>query len=341
MRKLLIVDKKNTHLGLDKFVVKQNAITTGHIEALMNDGKLIIIDINYIDTNIMTKLIYYIKKHRYKAYCLDNVKDNQVFKLSPKDFFEIINCGNELEEDIIDLSNYKRIVHIGDIHGCYDVLVKAWSKIYNPNFFYIFLGDLIDRGKQNDKVIKFILSLYELPNVIILEGNHDTNLWYWSIGEYQYLKKYFKDTMNQLESSNISKEDIKKLCISIKENFFYKYNDKIVMASHGGLREYPKKRYLIDTSDYINSQCNDYVSVDSIFTETVDKDKNTYQIHGHSNFFSINSNAYKNSFNLEGRVEFGGSLRVGFLAETGFWFHYYKNSDSIMCNFFKSNSTKV
>lgn len=341
MRKLLITDKENTPSGLGKFVVEQGSIMTGSIEALMNNGRFIIIDVNDINIVIMQTLILYIARYRYKAYCFENIKDNFFLNLAPEGFLNIIKHEDELEDQIVDLSGYKQIVHIGDIHGSYDVLMEAWKKVYSPHFFYIFLGDLVDRGKQSDKVVEFILSLYKLPNVMIIEGNHDTNLWHWSTDSYEYLTKSFKDTMLQLKRANIATSDVKKLCVSMKENAVYKYNEKIVMVSHGGLYHYPEKRYLVDTADYISSQCNDYAELDKIFTEKVQEGQNIYQLHGHSNFYSIKSNAHKNSFNLEGGVEFGGSLRVSTLSKNGFWFHYFKNNDSVMHNFFRSNNTKV
>ena len=39
-----------------------------------------------------------------------------------------------------DLSNYKKIVHIGDIHGCYKPLAEYLGEINSENY-YIFLGD--------------------------------------------------------------------------------------------------------------------------------------------------------------------------------------------------------
>jgi Predicted phosphohydrolases len=340
MRKLFITDRANTPSGLDKFIIGQDSIITGSIEALMNNGRFIIVDVNDINIVIMQTLILYVARYRYKVYCLEDISDNFFLKLPPEGFLNIIKHEDELEDQIVDLSGYKQVVHIGDIHGSYDVLMEAWKKIYSPHFFYIFLGDLVDRGKKSDKVVEFLLSLYQLPNVMIIEGNHDTNLWNWAIDSYEYLAKSFKDTRSQLKRSNISKDDVKKLCISMRENAVYKYNEKTVMVSHGGLHQYPEKRYLIDTADYISSQCNDYAELDKMFTEKVQEGQNLYQLHGHSNFFSIKSNAHKNSFNLEGGVELGGSLRVATVSNNGFWFYYFKNNDSIMQNFFRLNNTK-
>ena len=51
----------------------------------------------------------------------------------------------------IDLSEYNKIHIIGDIHGCYTVLMQYISDIKDDEF-YIFCGDYIDRGLENADV---------------------------------------------------------------------------------------------------------------------------------------------------------------------------------------------
>lgn len=127
-----------------------------------------------------------------------------------------------------NLDKYRRIHHIGDIHGSFDALLdylllagaifdtlessansntkpnpesnadsspdsrapkrreQAKRALYDSNFrqdicaqflrkdeYYIFLGDYIDRGLQNAEVIAFLLGVMELPNVCLIEGNHE------------------------------------------------------------------------------------------------------------------------------------------------------------------------
>ena len=61
---------------------------------------------------------------------------------------------------MIDLSEYKKIHHIGDIHGCNTVLQKYLSDNggIKDDEFYIFTGDYIDRGLENADVVKFLIS---------------------------------------------------------------------------------------------------------------------------------------------------------------------------------------
>ena len=60
-----------------------------------------------------------------------------------------------------DLSAYKKVIHIGDIHGCCKPL-KEYLQEISPENYYVFLGDYIDRGRENAEVIKLLLQLAQL-----------------------------------------------------------------------------------------------------------------------------------------------------------------------------------
>lgn len=70
----------------------------------------------------------------------------------------------------------ERVIIIGDIHGCLDMLKRLLDKIeWDPNRDHlIFLGDYIDRGENPKGVIDFILALKRCSNHIeCLVGNHE------------------------------------------------------------------------------------------------------------------------------------------------------------------------
>lgn len=72
---------------------------------------------------------------------------------------------------------YKRIIAIGDIHGCYYSLVDLFKEIdidFNHDFL-ILLGDYIDRGKYSILTVQAIRDIIKKHpyNVIALMGNHE------------------------------------------------------------------------------------------------------------------------------------------------------------------------
>ncbi len=76
-----------------------------------------------------------------------------------------------------DISQYKRILAIGDIHGVYDKLLDLMNKVdFNPkDDLLIFLGDYIDRGPDSLKSLDYVrdLTIRFPEQVIALMGNHE------------------------------------------------------------------------------------------------------------------------------------------------------------------------
>ncbi|OOF39875.1 serine/threonine-protein phosphatase [Rodentibacter rarus] len=71
----------------------------------------------------------------------------------------------------IDVSQYKNIYVVGDIHGCYDLLMEELNltRFDNTTDLLISVGDLIDRGSQNLEC----LNLVKQPWFKAVRGNHD------------------------------------------------------------------------------------------------------------------------------------------------------------------------
>ena len=68
----------------------------------------------------------------------------------------------------------KRILIIGDVHGCIDELQSQKSTQEHNNgisfLAIVLVGDLCDKGPQSAKVIKYVRTQ---PNMISVRGNHD------------------------------------------------------------------------------------------------------------------------------------------------------------------------
>lgn len=82
--------------------------------------------------------------------------------------------------------NVKRILAIGDIHGCYpafDALLQAVNP--GPDDLVITLGDYIDRGPDAKKVIDRLLRLQENSLVVPLSGNHEEMILDWRDNNYE------------------------------------------------------------------------------------------------------------------------------------------------------------
>lgn len=76
---------------------------------------------------------------------------------------------------VMIMSALSRTFAIGDVHGCYDELVRLMDAI-DPTAkdTIIFLGDYVDRGLRSSSVLDYIINLSKLCNVIALKGNHES-----------------------------------------------------------------------------------------------------------------------------------------------------------------------
>ncbi len=71
-----------------------------------------------------------------------------------------------------------RLIGIGDIHGCYDLLLDLveQSIMFKPDEDrLVFLGDYLDRGANSKKVVDYVSALRKnYPGqIILLKGNHE------------------------------------------------------------------------------------------------------------------------------------------------------------------------
>lgn len=181
------------------------------LERRMQRGDFTVIDACNSKTKEMTRYQELAHQYRYRVFCLDmtdipidealrrNAQRSPI-KVVPQDYIEkvysrfqtqsipsgikrvTVDDWQQMFVAPFDLSAYDRVVHIGDIHGCYSALQKAFGE--NPEdgiddrTSYIFCGDYADRGPDSPKVLRFLMKISERPNVCFVEGNHETRLRY-------------------------------------------------------------------------------------------------------------------------------------------------------------------
>ncbi|MDZ5698940.1 metallophosphoesterase [Chelativorans sp. M5D2P16] len=89
-----------------------------------------------------------------------------------------------------------RLYAVGDIHGCYDLMVEMHRRIMAeiiegrpPDWRIIYLGDYVDRGPASRQVIEFLSrTTASDPRVVALGGNHD-------VGFLEFLMEPMPDGM--------------------------------------------------------------------------------------------------------------------------------------------------
>lgn len=249
---------------------------------------------------------------------------------------ELIN--DFLEPAPINFDDYSKIHIFGDIHGCYEPLKEYldtytnWnelndntvgSKTDNRTYllpkdeFFIFTGDYIDRGIQNKEVMELLCKLVELPNTLFLPGNHEEWIRMFAFGDIDNIrsKEFRNKTIYELK--DIPHKDISNFVRKLGQMAYFVFDGTIYFVTHGGVPYIPNNMQLVATDQFIHGVGTYVFDIDKQFSnyskilaEMFKEDKPPVQVHGHRNTFGIKMDEYPYSYNLEGRIEFGGDLRV-------------------------------
>lgn len=310
------------------------------LEVRMQKGEFTVIDATNSKTSEMNRYKEMCNTYRYRIFCVDftdipieevkrrnanreilkRVPEEAIDKMYSRFATQKIPSGikvikpDELDSiwmKMFDLSEYKKIHHIGDIHGCNTVLQKylADNGGIKDDEFYIFTGDYIDRGLENAEVVKFLISIKDKKNVLMLEGNHERWLWLYANDCTGKSKEFELITKPALNEARISKKDIRQLYRKFGQCAYYRYGDNVYLVTHAGLSTMPNNLSYVATDQMIRGVggYNDFEKIAETFINTTPD--NLYQIHGHRNTKRVPVKVNDRVFNLEGRVEFGGELR--------------------------------
>ncbi len=79
---------------------------------------------------------------------------------------------------IVKTEDSRRLLAVGDIHGCLDLLTRLLQKVApQGDDQVVFLGDYVDRGSDSRGVLDTLLAFREeWPQTIFLKGNHEAML---------------------------------------------------------------------------------------------------------------------------------------------------------------------
>lgn len=335
---ILVPDKTNTVISQknDKYVWQ---LLFELLEKRMERGEFVIIDATHSKSSDFSRYNKLCERYRYRRYyvdfsdvsieeCIRRNNSREEYKRVPEDvirkmYSRLKTQGktsgwvevdkNAFWETIgmkkLDFNKYDKIHIFGDIHGCY-VPLNGYFELfpYKENDMYIFTGDYIDRGIQNKEVLEFLMTLIEKPNVLFLEGNHEKWLNYYSLDEYENIKSrtFLHKTAPQI--ADIDKSSIRKFYRKLGQIAYFEYDGNTYLVSHGGISYLPKELQLVATVQFINGVGDYNVNIDDVWAKNASS--YTYkQVHAHRNTFEID-NVDNKSFNLEGKIEFGGYLKV-------------------------------
>ena len=308
-----------------------------YLEMRMENGDFTIIDATHSDIKLMNKYrdlantykytIYYLEFDTPLEECLKRNKERVGYKYVPEKVIErtwetiknneklpsVLKKINSIDEIInfytADVNEYKKVIIIGDIHSCAEPL-KEVLKDFSEENLYVFVGDYFDRGIQAVETFKIMLDLLEKPNVVLIEGNHENNSVKKFINDEEKYTKSFDETtlqplLKEFELEYI-KAGLKKIYKRLRQCYAFEFSGKKFLCTHGGLPLVPKLA-LVSAREMIKGVGRYETEIGEIYSENYKKGlcQDFIQVHGHR---GINDGEY--SYCLEGRVEFGGELKI-------------------------------
>lgn len=253
-------------------------------------------------------------------------KDARVFSWDPSETLAE-QLTQWLEVPLVDFSHYRKVVHIGDLQGCCDVLIGPGGPLefgFEDDVAYVFAGDFVDRGLENGRLIKWLVeNAVHRSNVYFMWGNHEDHLDRWSKDLPAVSVEFKERTLPQLEAAGVTKADAKAICDKALEVLPYVWNGQKVIVTHAGLANVPARFEAISLFQYSHGTGQWEDPVDAQFERN--SDPSWIQVHGHRNHGGVEVQASPRSFNLEDDVEFGGHLRTVTLDAQGWTPATYRN----------------
>lgn len=289
------------------------------IKCRMEDGDFIVLDATNAGNADIAKYRKLVRTYRYSAICVDfseipleiakerNGKRPE-YEVVPEtvidELYSIINRQKvpsfvtvikpqEFYEKIqykpTDFSHYRKVHHIGDIAGNYMALMQYLACGLNDSDLYIFLGDYIGSGTkntENTEIIKFLISIMCRNNVILLEGDHEKSFCRLAEGVERNKVSEFADTwydVTEMEQPGVTRNNVLNLHRKLKPCVYYKFYNKRVLVTHGGLSTLPENLVFVGANQMIDGvgEASDAYLVAESFNKSTNED--TYQVHGHRN----------------------------------------------------------
>ncbi len=215
-----------------------------------------------------------------------------------------------LEPVTRDLSRYRRIIHIGDVQGCFAPLQELLKDGFDDESFYIFIGDFLDRGIENGEVMRFgVDECLGRENVALLYGNHEIHIHRFAKNLPPISNEFRYKTLPQLEAVDFERREANALIGKMIDALKYEFHGQKVLVTHAGLARVPERLAPLPSLHFWKGRGGYDFAVDQAFADQP-QNAGWMQVHGHRNKARLPVEAAPKSFNLEGEVEFGGHLRI-------------------------------
>lgn len=328
-------------------------------------GEFCVLDACFTKNEDLQKIKKLAERYRYRVYCVDFsgvskeecLKRNAArsgYKKVPEAAIEkayarmsgqkitgmTVIKPDELDKALfkpLDLSNYRAVCHVGDLHGCFSVFshnVLNQSKMFDDDIFYIFVGDYFDRGIENGEMAQFLYSVKDKKNVLLLTGNHERVLWLYAHPEYAEASFNLssiqnKQTIPEFQKAGFTPEMASLLYQKLGQCAYYTFHGETVFVCHGGIPAIPQQGVSFIPTSMLIHGVGYYSEADIVASSWEKNEPNVWQVFGHRNETDLPLQPTPHTFDLTHDIEAGGYLRTAVLSMKDgypvFEGHEYKN----------------
>lgn len=214
----------------------------------------------------------------------------------------------------VSRDDYDHVMVIGDIQGCFGALMETLglapdgTGALDPRTLYVFAGDYLDRGAENDQVMRWLIDHAQDDNIIFVEGNHETYMRDYAHGRNARSREFTRRTQPQLEEAGITPREVLGFTRRLTPMFWFTFAGHEYLVDHGGIADWYKNPVFVAEREYVHGD-GDYDQLAPVVNSWEHAKPHIVQIHGHRNVAHVPVIEGANMYNLERGVEDGGFLR--------------------------------
>lgn len=230
-----------------------------------------------------------------------------------EEYDEILSITNKKRPSMLDLRNVcdnRRIIVIGDIHGCFDEFMSLLDKCsYTSEDIVVSVGDLVDHGP---KIKETLAWFYNTTGSYSVEGNHDNRAKRYWLGNPVKKENGLTHTIRQVGNAVSSNANELSAWINLWPQIIRLPDIRtiptyVVHAGIAGWRPIEDQKY--STCLYARYVCGkDFFDSDNGVDWWKTLDGNYTIISGHT--VTDNPHPCDNAYCLDGGASKGGELRA-------------------------------
>ena len=136
--------------------------------------------------------------------------------------------------------NFDGMLVFSDVHGDYDAIRRAYDYAVSENFFFMSLGDLVDRSRMPFETVKLMHDvIYEGRGGFVM-GNHDDKFYRYAKGAKVHFSVDAKQTLADVGADR--EEEFLKMYVELMDDkffsgVFHKFDDIVLVhaAAHAAM----------------------------------------------------------------------------------------------------------